>query len=311
MRIAQLLYGIATFVPGITRLAGRGAGSTAFARYCYSVWMRHLVIAAENGYDTGPRTVAELGPGSSLGIGLAALLSGAERYLAFDVVAHAKPEQNLAVFEELVELFGRRAPIPDEQELPEVLPRLGSYDFPFALLPESRLSSALAPGRIERVRASLRDMSAPDSMVQYRAPWSSATVLERESVDMILSQAVLEHIDDLCDAYHTMYAWLRRGGCMSHQVDFRCHNTADGWNGHLAYGDLVWKLMRGKRPYLINRHPISQHLQFMADAGFCAPQTRCHEMPSYVARAQLAKRFRGLPESDLVTGCALIQARRS
>ena len=310
MRFGQLFYGIATFVPGVTKLAGRGAGSTALARYCYSVWLRHLVIAAHNGYSTSPGTVAELGPGSSLGIGLAALLSGANRYLAFDVVAHAKTEQNLAVFEELVDLFVRRAPIPDAQELPEILPRLDDYAFPHSILPDARLVVALAPERIEHIRASLRDPSAADSMVQYRAPWSSATVLERESVDLILSQAVLEHIDDLPDAYRTMHAWLRPGGYISHQVDFRCHNTARTWNGHLAYGDLVWKLMRGKRPYLINRHPFSEHLQFMAQVGFVSPQTRKFEMPSEVRRDQLARRFRGLPDSDLVTGCALIQAQR-
>lgn len=310
MKFRQLFYGIATFIPGVTRLAGVGAGSTALARYCYSVWLRHLVIAASHGYGTAPVTVAELGPGSSLGIGLAALLSGASRYLAFDVVAHAKTEQNLAVLEELVELFIRRAPIPDAQELPEILPLLDSYAFPHAILSQARLAVALAPSRIERIRASLRDMSCADSMVQYRAPWSSATVLERESVDMILSQAVLEHVDDLQDAYRTMYAWLRPGGCISHQVDFRCHNTARTWNGHLAYGDLVWTLMRGKRPYLINRHPYSQHMHFMTQVGFTAPRTLRVEMPSEVKRQDLATRFRDLPDTDLVTGCALIQARR-
>lgn len=310
MKFGQLFYGIATFIPGVTRLAGVGAGSTALARYCYSVWLRHLVIAASHGYVTAPVTVAELGPGSSLGIGLAALLSGASRYLAFDVVAHAKTAQNLAVLEELVELFIRRAPIPDAQELPEVLPLLDSYAFPHGVLSQARLAVALAPSRVERIRASLRDMRSADSMVQYRAPWSSATVLERESVDMILSQAVLEHVDDLQDAYRTMYAWLRPGGCVSHQVDFRCHNTATTWNGHLAYGDLVWKLMRGKRPYLINRHPYSQHMHFMTQVGFTAPRTIRVEMPSEVKRQDLATRFRDLPDTDLVTGCALIQARR-
>lgn len=311
MRFGQLFYGIATFIPGVTKLAGTGAGSTAFARYCYSVWLRHLVIAAKHGYGTAPVTVAELGPGSSLGIGLAALLSGASRYLAFDVVAHAKTAQNLAVLEELVALFIRRAPIPDAQELPEVLPVLDDYGFPHAILSQPRMAVALAPSRIERIRASLRDMDAADSMVQYRAPWSSATVLERDSVDMILSQAVLEHVDDLHDAYRTMHAWLRPGGYISHQVDFRCHNTATTWNGHLAYGDLVWKLMRGKRPYLINRHPYSQHLHFMTQAGFALPQAVRVEIPSEVERHHLAKRFRDVPDTDLVTGCALIQAQRT
>ncbi len=89
MNVKQLLYGVATFVPGFKKLRIRGTGGTISARYCYSVWMRHLVIAKENGLNTSPRIVAELGPGDSLGIGLAALIGGCDRYFAFDIVRFA------------------------------------------------------------------------------------------------------------------------------------------------------------------------------------------------------------------------------
>jgi SAM-dependent methyltransferase len=147
-------------------------------------------------------------------------------------------------------------------------------------------------------------------MIQYRAPWSSEQVLERESVDMILSQAVLEHVDDLQDTYRAMQAWLRPGGFISHQVDFRCHNTAKSWNGHLTYSDLLWKLIRGKRPYLINREPFSAHLRMLDKVGFAEPRTRVQETPSGVARQNLAKRYAELPDSDLSASSALIQAER-
>ena len=75
-------------------------------------------------------TVAELGPGDSLGIGLAALLSSAQRYVALDVVRYAANTRNLQIFEELIALFRDRAPIPDEAEFPLVRPRLLSYTFP-------------------------------------------------------------------------------------------------------------------------------------------------------------------------------------
>jgi SAM-dependent methyltransferase len=269
-----------------------------------------LVVASGNGFRTSPTTVAELGPGSSLGIGIAALLSGAERCLAFDVVAHATAAQNLVVLDELVDLFRRRAPIPDAQELPEIFPRLDNYDFPHAVLSDARMAGALLPERIERIRASLRDTSAAGSMIQYRAPWSSEQVLERESVDMILSQAVLEHVDDLPGTYRAMQAWLRPGGFISHQVDFRCHNTAETWNGHLTYSDLLWKLIRGKRPYLINREPFSAHLRMLDKVGFAKPRTRVQETPSGVVRQNLAKRYAELPDSDLSASSALIQAER-
>jgi hypothetical protein len=44
MPVVPLMKGIATFVPGVRRLANRRAGGPASARYCYSVWLRHLVV---------------------------------------------------------------------------------------------------------------------------------------------------------------------------------------------------------------------------------------------------------------------------
>ncbi len=50
-----------------------GTGGTVSARYCYSVFMRHRVIAAQYGMIQPPTTVVELGLGDSLGIGLMAI----------------------------------------------------------------------------------------------------------------------------------------------------------------------------------------------------------------------------------------------
>ena len=76
-------------------------GGTVSARYCYSVWSRHLSILQRSGLPTTFKTMVELGPGDSLGIGLAALLSGVERYIALDVVQHASGAQNTADFREV------------------------------------------------------------------------------------------------------------------------------------------------------------------------------------------------------------------
>jgi hypothetical protein len=56
-----------------------------------------------------PQTLAEPGPGDSLGVGLAALLSGISNYYALDIVRFSSPERNSKVFEELVSLFKARA----------------------------------------------------------------------------------------------------------------------------------------------------------------------------------------------------------
>ena len=69
---------------------------TESSRYCYSVWLRHLVMAYENKLTQGlPGIVAELGPGRSLGTLLAALISGAHTCYAFDVVQYFDRKRNL------------------------------------------------------------------------------------------------------------------------------------------------------------------------------------------------------------------------
>jgi len=119
----RLLFNAATFIPGVAQLPpvqrvfkrhSIGTHGTNESRYCYSVWLRHLTRAAENGLETDPRAVAELGPGDSIGIGIAAVLTGAERYFAFDVVAHANTPRNLAIFDGLVDLFRAEVNIPGE-----------------------------------------------------------------------------------------------------------------------------------------------------------------------------------------------------
>jgi len=289
-----------------------GTGGTVSARYCYAVWMRHLVMAARHGLPTRPECVAELGPGDSLGIGLAALLSGTERYRAFDLVRYAAVERNLRVFEELVGLFERRAPIPDRDEFPDVKPYLESYEFPARILDDTRLGAALESARLRRIEHAVRAVgqsseSGAETIV-YVVPWDDPRQLEPESVDLIISQAVLEHVDDLPSCYRALHRWLRRGGGMSHQIDFKCHGTARRWDGHWAYSDLAWRLMRGRKPYLINREPHSTHIRLMEQAGFeIACDVTVRDVPT-LPRERLAPRFRRITDDDRTTSGAFVQA---
>ena len=162
VRMRPLIVGTATYVPGMRNLTARRTSGTVSARYCYAVWMRHLVKAHANRLGAHFPTVAELGPGDSLGVGLAALLSGAERYVALDVVRYADSARNLAVLDELAALFAARTPIPDEDESPLVRPTLASYDFPQHILTQRRLAAALAPERLATIRRAILDLEDPD-----------------------------------------------------------------------------------------------------------------------------------------------------
>jgi hypothetical protein len=317
IRKRRILLNALTFIPGVTSLPPikrilqrrvTGTGGTDSSRYCYSVWLRHLVLAAEGGQNTNPKSVAELGPGDSIGVGLAALLSGAGRYFAFDVVAHANPERNLAIFDELVALFHAQADIPDNAEMPEVSPRLNNYRFPRAILTGDRLTQSLAPERVASIRASIKNCASSESLIQYRAPWYNEQIIERNSIDMIFSQAVLEHVDQLVATYRTMRLWLAPEGFMSHTIDLKSHGWAKEWNGHWTYSDFMWKLIRGKDVWMINREPASHHIRTLSDAGFQVLRQDRTTLPSRVTGRQLAIRFRDMPEDDLTTSGLFIHA---
>lgn len=100
MNIKPYLEGIATYMSGVNKFFLKGAGGTAHARYCYSVWLRHLIMAHKNCLSTKVETIAELGPGCSLGTGLVVLLCGSKKYYAFDIVEHTNITENIKVFDE-------------------------------------------------------------------------------------------------------------------------------------------------------------------------------------------------------------------
>jgi SAM-dependent methyltransferase len=251
--------------------------------------------------------VAELGPGDSLGMGLAALLSGAERYYAFDVKAYAPAGRNRAVLEELIDLFSRRAPIPGEDEFPAVWPRLSGYAFPRELLTEELLSGSLEPGRLAAIKAALGPVD--NNRIRYVAPWNKDARVEADSVDMVFSQAVMEHVHDPGAAYAAMYRWLRPGGFVSHQIDLRSHGTTRDWNGHWTLSDPLWRLVRGRRTYSINRLPRSAHIRALKRAGFELVGDHTREGPALL-RKVLAPRFRDLEDDDLKSSGVFLQAQK-
>ncbi len=306
--LRPVVRGLATWIPGARRLFARGTGGSNNPRYCYSVWLRHLAMAHQSGLNTEPLTVAELGPGDSLGLGLCAVLSGSNRYFALDVVTHAQPERNLAMLDALVGLFARRTPIPDEAEFPGVTPRLTCYDFPSSVLSENRLTAALAADRLGRIRAALRGEPADGLEIRYVSPWYDPRVVQEGTVDLVLSQAVLEHVEDLRHAYTAMGRWLRPGGVMSACIDFRSHSYAREWNGHWAYSEAMWWVIRGNRPFLINREPLSTHRRLLAESGFTIVYEQKHPGPSGLPREQLASRFRSMSDEDLSTQSVFVQA---
>lgn len=277
-------------------------GGTNKSRYCYSVWLRHLKHLAAFNNNEIPKKIAELGPGDTLGIGLAALLSGSENYYALDLIKYWDNTKNLKIFDELLELFDKRDSIPDNKEFPGVSPILDDYSFPFDILTDKQLKKSLSPERIASIRNELNNPgSKTNSFIRYQIPWSESKVIQYYKLDLIYSQAVLEHIDDLDNSYKAMHEWLSPSGMMSHSIDFKSHGFAKSWNGHWTFSNFEWKIIVGGRKYSINRQPFSKHLAFHKNYNFRILEMLPKRSETNLKRSYLAKEFDNLSDDDLST----------
>jgi SAM-dependent methyltransferase len=306
VRIRPLTKGILSFaVPKLATVHGYSNPlGTISAASCYSIFLRHISLLASVGIQKVPKIVAELGPGSSLGTGYAALLAGAGKYYALDLIDFSDTALNLSVFDEIVEMFRQKKPIPSSGLHSLRFPDLDHYGFPEFLAFEPNAA-------FEKRAAEIREDIALKTgvFVQVAAPWTQLSILSPQSVDWIFSQSVLEYIDDLPAVYRALRQWLKPSGVTSHLIDFGCHGMTQDWNGHWALSDRVWFALRGRRPYLINRAPYSEHLRLAADTGFVAVLEKRSKRFDGLIAEQFAPLFRDIVDEDARTQMVLAIGR--
>ena len=265
---------------------------TFSAESCYSIFLRHACLLRKAGVRDAPKIVAELGPGSSLGTGFAALIAGAERYYALDLIDFTNVEHSLFIFDQLVGMFREKAPIPSSGVHSLRFPDLDDYGYPDFLEVEA---NAAFEKRVAVIRQDIA--SNAGDFIRIAAPWTEA-VIERRSVDWIFSQSVLEHIDAIGDGYRSFAEWLKPRGYMSHLIDFSSHGMTREWNGHWALGDFAWAALRGRRPYLINRQPYEEYHRLAKVNGFATVLERRSKRFDGLIPEQFAPRFRTISDED-------------
>lgn len=146
--------------------------------------------------------------------------------------------------------------------------------------------------------------------IRYVAPWHDPRVVEPASVDYVLSHSTLEHVADLEHTYGSLAAWVTTGGVMSHQIDLTAHGAASEWDGYRAFGERTWKAMRGRRSFLINREPISTHLDLIEAAGFELIDVMKNYRDDGLESEDMATRWHALSDDDRRCAGAFVIARR-
>lgn len=304
--VKPIVKGAILHMPFVKKMLSARTGGSIHSRYCYSVWLRHLL----NWYSIKgniPAKVAELGPGDSMGTVLAALLSGCESAVALEVARYGSVEKNLKIFEELVELFKNKASIPDNKEYPKVVPFLDNYDFPNHIITDEILKKSLSEERLNTIRQEIKDVYNPDNkLIKYHIPWNNDDIIDLETMDFVYSQAVMEHVEDVKGTYDAIYKWLKPDGLTSHSIDFKSHGITKSWNGYRTLSEFQWKIVKGGRLFLINRVPYSRHIEFQKKLNLKILKSIPYKKENDIPRGQFSDKFKQLSQEDMVTSEAFI-----
>lgn len=317
MKAKYIIKGIGKNIPGIRYVYqfNKKTGGSCNARYCYSVWLRHLISAYHNGLNSIPKVIVELGPGDSLGTGLAALISGAEKYYALDVKKYRDVSENLQIFDDLVTLFKEKTEIPGGHEFPKIKPVLENYSFPKNIFSEKYLNKILDESRLASIRQAISDIDSTgipnkDKMIEYIVPWHGIAAIKDSTVDMVFSQAALQCIDRLDHTYKNIWQWLKPNGIQSHEIEFKSCGSAATWYGHWEYSDFEWKIVKGRKNFYINREPYSTHYDLLQKNNFKIILEKKDIIKSNINRKKLALRFRNMSDTDLSTRNAFVIAKK-
>jgi hypothetical protein len=285
-----------------------GSGGTFSSDYCYTVWLRHLHYLLENKLFNSVediKKVAEIGPGDSIGIGLSSIYTGTSEYYAFDVIKHASLQKNISINKDLLTNFLNRKDIPHSSKQRNTSPALNDYSFPGKIL---MFNDEFYENKFNQIDRVLNGLDSQEVKIEYIVPWMNTSRSNLKNIDLIFSQAVMEHVDDIEFAYSEMYKWLKPGGVISHQIDFKAHEMTKEWSGHWYIEDTLWNILSHGRKYPMNRLPFSSHIKIIEKTGF--------EI-KFVKKVQKENIFKNrtpkvsgikFTAEDLVTSGALIQA---
>lgn len=217
----------------------------------------------------------ELGPGDSLASAILAHAMGARKTFLIDVGAFAEPRAT--VYEEVIdELAAEGCPVADLRGF-----------------------------------SSLEDLLERTGAVYLTNGMDSLRSIPTGSVDIIWSQAVLEHIRvrQLPALLGELRRILSDTGTMSHRIDYKDH--LDRSLNNLRFPTRIWEAEAMARSgFYTNRIRNTEFLGLIEAAGFELTDVHLDYWPEVpLPRRKLAKEFQSLSDEDLRTRGATVVAK--
>jgi SAM-dependent methyltransferase len=232
--------------------------------YAIDVFNSHVERTGLTGKLSG-KTILELGPGDSIATAIIASAHGA-RAILVDTGAYVRTD--ISPYLELQRLLSEK---------------------------EGLLFTDLTGCR------TVRDILSICGVKYLTKGLMDLTQIESGAVDLVFSQAVLEHIrlGEFLETMKQCRRILRPGGVCSHRVDLRDH--LGGALNNLRFSESVWESsFFANAGFYTNRIQYGPMLQLFSEAGFeveVKEITRWDSLPT--SRKKLAREFRGISDDEL------------
>jgi SAM-dependent methyltransferase len=278
---ALLSNQLARFAPSLyvklTKQTGRGFEEETSRQvadyfiYCFQQYREQIGLASDEfSQYLSEKSVLEYGPGDTLGVALLMYAYGAKRVDCVDRFALSSlSESNIEVY--------------------------------------TYILNSLDPIRRKRANDAFREKGCPESgwnpsAVTYSVTRNGCAGGGRE-YDLIISRAVLEHVNDLEETIIDIKRSLKPGGISIHQVDLKSHGL-DRYTpfDFLTWPTLIYGLMYSRKGFP-NRWRVDKYKELAVQSGLSMkkliPIDRLDTEKVNLIYGKLARELKGVSREDL------------
>lgn len=251
-------------------------------------WERQLISYQEISNPFSGKDIVEIGPGYDYGAGVTLFSLGASSYKAIDrfFLSQGNEKYYKTLSENLrIDMIAKKLdPIQLSEVIQGIISQGNSY---------SSSIFSVEHSAIEDVSEKVSDVA-----------------------DVIVSQAVLEHVQDINKSFCVMYRLLRKGGVICHEIDFQTHTQVLRERDPLnifRYSESQWKTWL-TFPGCPNRRRPNDFVRAAQSAGFeCVALVSIRSLSDMMVQEMkpfLAKPFQGEASSTLSILSAVLLARK-
>lgn len=208
------------------------------------IYLKKIIeLIDQSAVDINNKTVLELGPGKTPDILYCLLLLGAERVIGLDTSNYLKSNSLI----------------------------LENFRYTNYWLEKAILNKTLSIKKNLRIGRYKDKIKIPDSEMKYDIYDGKKFDIKDNSIDIIVSKSVLEHVRFFEEVINETFRVLKPGSISCHLIDLRDHYTFKNkkdWLRFLRYTESLWNLMASNRSSWCNRLRASEWNDLFSKAGF-------------------------------------------